>query len=871
MKGDSIRTTCPYCGVGCGVVISRTRDGFAVGGDPDHPANRGRLCSKGITLLQTLDDGARLIAPMVDGQEVSWSGAIAATADRLRATIVQHGPESVAFYVSGQLLTEDYYVANKLLKGFIGSPHIDTNSRLCMASTVAGHKRAFGADAVPGCYEDLEIADLVVLVGSNLAWCHPVLFQRLKAARAERGTRVVVIDPRRTATCEIADLHLALAPGSDVALFNALLVHLADRGVVDHAYVMGNVGGYGAALEAARADTVETCGLPDEAVATFFDWVASTPRTVTVFSQGVNQSSQGTDKVNAILNTHLATGRIGKPGASPFSVTGQPNAMGGREVGGLANQLAAHMNPDDPVDVDRLRRFWKAPALRGGQGLKALDLFRAVEDGRIKALWIMATNPAVSLPESARVRAALAACPTVIVSDVVADTDTLRHAHIRLPAAAWSEKDGTVTNSERCISRQRPFRASPGAARPDWWIMSRVAEVLGCGRAFAYKSAADIFREHARLSAFENKGSRAFDIGGAVRERFDALTPFQWPCRTRGETTARLYADGRFTSVDGRGRMVAVSVQAPKEQASLRWPLIANTGRYRDQWHTMTRTGLAPRLSGHRPEPLVELSPTDAAACKVEDGGLARVVSPHGDVLMRVRVSDDQPAGQVFLPIHWTDVMASHAVTSGLVGGHADAVSGQPESKHIPVRVEPWTPAWSGLLLARKPVTLADVPYWVRHRAEHCEVIDLAGSVPLDPAMLDAPDLERVEYSDARRGVLRVAWLREGRLEACLFVGTHRPTVARAWLGSLFAAAEVPAADRAVLLAGEAPTGGNDTSRQVCACFAVSLRAIEDAVSSGRACSVEDIGRLLRAGTGCGSCVSELKEVLRRTAPAEAA
>ncbi|KJS44952.1 MAG: nitrate reductase [Rhodospirillaceae bacterium BRH_c57] len=869
MAEDSVRTTCPYCGVGCGVVVSRTRDGFAIGGDPDHPANRGRLCSKGINLLHTLDDGTRLTEPMVDGRAIGWAGAIAATADRLRHVIDEHGPEAVAFYASGQLLTEDYYVANKLLKGFIGSPHIDTNSRLCMASTVAGHKRAFGADAVPGCYEDLEIADLVILVGSNLAWCHPVLFQRLKAARAERGTKVVVIDPRRTATCEIADLHLPLKPGSDVALFNGLLAQLAETGALDHPF-LSNVAGLKAALETAQADVpvAQACGLESDEVATFFDWFTRTPRTVTVFSQGVNQSSQGTDKVNAILNVHLATGRVGKPGATPFSVTGQPNAMGGREVGGLANQLAAHMNPDDPADVDRLRRFWKAPALRGGQGLKAVDLFRAVEDGRIKALWIMATNPAVSLPDSDRVRAALAKCPLVIVSDVVADTDTLRLAHIRLPATAWGEKDGTVTNSERRISRQRPFRPAPGLARPDWWIISEVGRALGWEKAFSYTGPAAIFREHARLSAFENDGARAFHIGGAVRAKYDTLEPFQWPCRKVGQSTARLYGDGRFTTVDGRGAMITVSWQAPRDLPSLRWPVIANTGRYRDQWHTMTRTGLAPRLSGHRSEPLAEVSPRDAAAWNLRDGGLTRVTSPHGDALLRVRVTEDQPPGQVFLPIHWSDSGAARAVVSRLVTGHVDPVSGQPESKYTPVRLEPWVPAWQGLLLARSAMDVSGAVYWVRHHAEGCEVYDLAGDVGLDFAFNGC---ERIDYSDARRGITRTAWLRDGRLEAALFVGPDRPQVARGWLDKQFATEILRDADRAALLAGQAPSGATDGSRQVCACFGVSLHAIEEAVADGRARTVDDIGRLLRAGTGCGSCVSDIKEVLSQSKPNQAA
>ena len=407
---SGVRTTCPYCGVGCGMVAQT--DGRIVG-DAAHPANFGRLCSKGAALAETLRDGARLRHPLVAGERASWDAALGLIASRFAEAIAAHGPDSVAFYVSGQCSTEDYYVANKLIKGFIGSASIDTNSRLCMASTVAGQIRAFGADVVPGTYEDLELADLVVLVGSNLAWCHPVLHQRLMAAREARGTRVVVIDPRRTATAEEADLHLALAPGSDVALFAGLLAHLDRVGAVDRAWCAAHASGLETALDVAREADVASTGLEAAEIAAFYALFAGTERVVTVFSQGVNQSSAGTDKVNAILNVHLATGRIGRPGAGPFSVTGQPNAMGGREVGGLANQVAAHMRFDETGAVDRVGRFWGAPGMARAPGLKAVDLFEAVHDGRIRALWIICTNPADSMPRAERVRAGLERCPFV--------------------------------------------------------------------------------------------------------------------------------------------------------------------------------------------------------------------------------------------------------------------------------------------------------------------------------------------------------------------------------------------------------------------------------------------------------------------------
>lgn len=882
MPTTDIKTTCPYCGVGCGLIVSQARDGWVVGGDPDHPANFGRLCSKGSALIDTVNAEARgdvrLLHPQIGDRRVGWDEAIAEVATRLSATIADHGPEAVAFYVSGQLLTEDYYVANKLLKGFIGSPHIDTNSRLCMASTVAGHRRAFGADVVPGCYEDLELADLVVLVGSNLAWCHPVLAQRLRKARRDRGTRVILIDPRATASNDLADLHLPLKPGTDVALFNGLLAHLDDAGAIDRAYVLRHVAGLEAALETARADAADvaaTCDLDPADLARFYDWFTATPRTVTVFSQGVNQSSRGTDKVNAILNVHLATGRVGKPGSSPFSVTGQPNAMGGREVGGLANQLAAHMNPDDPADVDRLRRFWRAPALKGGQGLKAVDMFRAIRDGRIKALWIMATNPAVSLPDADLVREALAICPTVIVSDIVDSTDSLDYAHIRLPAAGWGEKDGTVTNSERRISRQRPFRPLPGEARPDWWIMSKVAAAMGFGTAFAWTNPAAIFREHAALSSFENDGLRAFDIGAWAEAKdaaYQSMQPFQWPQPAGAKRgTERLYADGRFTHANGRARMLSVPFQPPVERPSLRFPLIANTGRYRDQWHTMTRTGLSARLSAHRPEPLLEMNPADATACDVMEGELARITSMQGEALMRVTITEAQRPGQVFVPMHWSDTLSARGGIGRLIAAHTDAVSGQPESKHVPVRVERFITQWAGLLFTTRDLDLSAIPYWVRQEAGACRIVELAGDA--EPAFPALADCEHLDYADPARFIRRQAWLKDGRLVACLFQDGERPDVAREWLTGLFAHATLSQADRTRLLAGRAPQadGQGDAGPIVCSCFAVGRNRITDAVACGKASTVEQVGAVLSAGTGCGSCIPEIKEILRHAAPDVAA
>src|ERR1700704_4817617 len=558
----TIRTTCPYCGVGCGLLAQPDgRGGVAIAGDPDHPANFGRLCSKGSALGETVGLTGRLLHPMLRGTDgvlarYGWTEALDRVADGFRRIIERDGPDAVAFYLSGQLLTEDYYVANKLMKGFIGSANVDTNSRLCMSSSVAGHRRAFGADTVPGCYEDLDEADLLVLVGSNAAWCHPVLFQRMLANKQTRGARIVVIDPRRPDTAGDADLFLGLKPGTDTALFSGLFVHLADTGALDSDYIERHTNGFEDALARARniagsiGATALATGLAEPEVADFFQMFKNTPRVVTLYSQGVNQSAQGTDKVNAIINCHLATGRIGKPGASPFSLTGQPNAMGGREVGGLANQLAAHM-AFTPPDIDRVRRFWKAPRIATHEGLKAVQMFEAIARGEIKALWVMGTNPAVSLPDADAARAALGKLELFVVSENVRSNDTVNAgAHVLLPAQAWGEKSGTVTNSERRVSRQRAFVAAAGEAKPDWWIVSEVARRLGFGPAFAFNSAADVFREHAALSAFENGGARDFDLGGVARlsdGAFDAMDPIQWAMRWGEiEPQRRFFAAGAF-------------------------------------------------------------------------------------------------------------------------------------------------------------------------------------------------------------------------------------------------------------------------------------------------------------------------------------
>ena len=874
---SDVRSTCPYCGVGCGIVASEADGGWQVRGDPDHPANFGRLCSKGAALAETLIDDGRLLTPVVEGRPVDWDAALDLVAERFGRTIAEHGPDSVAFYVSGQCLTEDYYVANKLMKGFIGSGNIDTNSRLCMASSVAGHVRAFGGDVVPGNYEDLEQADLVVLVGSNLAWCHPVLYQRLAAARAERGTKIVVIDPRRTATCEIADLHLALAPGSDVALFQGLLVHLADAGLLATDWIAEHASGLEAALIAAARDAGDVArhtGLAPADIAEFYRLFATTERTVTVYSQGVNQSSAGTDKVNAIINCHLATARLGRPGMGPVSVTGQPNAMGGREVGGLANQLAAHMGFDDPGARERVGRFWGSDRIATKPGLKAVELFEAIADGRIKALWIMATNPAASLPRADLVRAALAKCPFVVVSDCW-PTDTTRYAHVTLPAAGWGEKDGTVTNSERRISRQRAFRAAPGQARPDWWMLAEIGRRMGWSGAFAYNGPAAVFREHAALSGFENGGTRGFDIGGLATlsdAAYDALVPVTWPVPGEGPAGGRLFAAGGFYTPDRKARFVPVRFRPPQAVASPEFPFLLNTGRIRDQWHTMTRTGLVPRLMSHLDEPRLALHPDDAARLNLDAGDLVRVTTAHGATVLRAEPSLDQRPGDIFAAMHWTDDFAASGPIDRLVGGAVDPVSGQPELKATAAALRPLPTQWRGLLLRRTGGGLPKDLYWARVPIERGQAYELAGWDALPEgddfvsALLGAPaGAERIEAVDPRRGTYRYALLVEGRLEAWLILSRAGGAVvpARALVASMLGES-VPDAGRLSVLVGatqRVPAAG----KIVCSCFSVGLDTLRRAIETDGLASVGAIGAALKAGTNCGSCIPELRGLLRAT------
>ncbi|GAA3859288.1 molybdopterin-dependent oxidoreductase [Celeribacter arenosi] len=866
MTAQTIKSTCPYCGVGCGVLLTPDgQGGLAVKGDPDHPANFGRLCSKGSALGETVTLDERLLTPQVNGAATDWDSALDLVARKFRDTIDTYGPDSTAFYVSGQLLSEDYYVANKLMKGFIGSANIDTNSRLCMASSVAGHKRAFGTDTVPGTYEDLDEADLIVLVGSNLAWCHPVLHQRILAAKKKRGTKLVVIDPRRTNSCDGAEMHLAVAPGGDVPIFNRLLSAIHDRGHTDPDFLT-HVEGAEAAFASAADQDITPTGLSEGAIEAFIDLWLSHEKVVTIYSQGVNQSSSGTDKVNAILNCHLATGRIGKQGCGPFSVTGQPNAMGGREVGGLANMLACHLDLENADHRAAVKDFWSAPAIPDAAGLKAVDMFRAVGEGRIKALWIIHTNPAVSMPDANAVRDAIAGCDFVVVSDITAQTDTARLADVILPATAWGEKEGTVTNSDRTISRQRTVLPAPDGTRPDWDILADVARRMGYGAAFDYASPAEIFREYAALSGIAGGFGRDFDISGLADltdTEYSALEPTRWPV-SDGKTGGRFFADGQFYHPGGKGRMIPVTYRAPAAKTARKYPFRLNTGRIRDQWHTMTRTALSPRLSAHLAEPFVEIHPEDAADLSIAPADLVTIQSPEGTAILRARITDTVQRGTTFAPMHWTGETAPSARIDALVAAVTDPISGQPESKAAVARLSRFDADWYAFAVSARPVA-PDCAYWARARTHSGWRVELAGTGTIADweaearRLFDLPDLPALSLIDVQRGAARLAFYDGDTLVAALFVSRTPVAVMRDYLASL------PSEGGPDVLSGRTPANRPDPGPVLCSCFSVGVNTILRAIETDGLMTVEAVGAALSAGTNCGSCKPEIAALLAQT------
>ena len=894
------RSTCPYCGVGCGVLIeSQGSQITGVRGDPEHPANFGRLCTKGQTLHLTASAPItlhpRLRTPQLHGQDVSWASALDTAADRFTAIAREHGPDALGFYISGQLLTEDYYVFNKLAKGLFGTNNVDTNSRLCMSSAVAGYKLTLGADAPPTCYDDVKHAQLLFITGSNVAWAHPVLYRRIEDARlANPLMKVIAVDPRRTETAEQADLHLPLLPGTDVALFNGMLHLLLWDGQIDARYIAAHTEGFEALKAIVRdstpAVTARITGLKEEAIVQAARWWGESAATLSLYCQGLNQSSSGTAKNAALINLHLATGQIGKPGAGPFSLTGQPNAMGGREVGGMANLLSAHRDLGKAEDRAEVARLWGLPDVPARPGKTAVEMFQAAADGEIKALWIACTNPAQSLPDQVTVKRALERAEFVVLQEAFASTATARHAHLLLPASSWGEKDGTVTNSERRISRVRAAVPAPGQARADWAIVCdfarRVEQRLrpGAPTLFPYADAESIWNEHR-----ESTRGRDLDITGLSWDRLDAGAQC-WPFpegATQGQE--RLYADGTFPTANGRACFAAVTYRAVAEPRDARFPFALNTGRLRDQWHGMSRTGTLGRLFGHTPEPTLDLHPQDVLRLRLADGDLATVRSRRGALVLPVRGTDSVAPTQAFVAMHWGDETLLGGVNT-LTSPAVCPQSRQPELKHAAVQIAradlPWrlvALAWCNeaqalqLRAALRPLFdgfgyASCVPFG----RERSGVLFRAAAAEPAPAELQAQiatlfglqGADTLSYADPQRGQRRSLRLsRKGgdqHLEAMLLAGDTR---AEGWIAPLLQQSlPVQAHGRFLLAPGATPPGpATLRSPQVCSCFDVSERAI---VQTLAACAGPPAARLaalqaeLHCGTQCGSCRPALKRLV---------
>ena len=918
------RSTCPYCGVGCGVLIGTTGEGaqarvIGVRGDPDHPANFGRLCAKGSTLHLTATPlvrrEQRLLRPAWRPtreealQPQDWDTTTRRLADQLLAIRAQHGPDAIGFYVSGQLLTEDYHAFNKLARGLVGTNDIDSNSRLCMSSAVVGYKQSLGADAPPTCYEDLERTDCLFIAGSNTAWAHPILFRRIEAARAARpDLKIIVVDPRRTETAEFADLHLALKPGSDVALFQGMLHACIWEGWVDAAFIEQHTAGFAPLKALVRgmtpSESARLTGLKEEQILQAAQWFAQSPSSLSLYCMGLNQSSSGAAKNTALINLHLATGQIGRAGAGPFSLTGQPNAMGGRESGGMATLLPGHRDPGNAAHREEVAALWGVASLPEKPGRTAVEMFQAAARGEIKALWIACTNPAQSMPDQALVRAALQRCELVILQEAFAGTATAEFADVVLPTTTWAEKEGTVTNSERRISRVQAVLTPAGESRADWRIVRDVARrmeaVLRPGREslFAWERAEDLWVEHREATR-----GRDLDIGGLSYALIEEA-PRQWPWPEGArEGLARLYEDGRFAHADGRARFISKSFAPPAEPQEAKYPIALSTGRLRDQWHGMSRSGTVAKLFAGEPSPALSMHPQDIARRLLEAGSLVRVQSRRGALIVPLRADESVGPQRAWLPMHWGSEFLGGRGQLGINALTQPAYcpdARQPELKFAAVSVEtvnlPWRvfgaawvrPGEGAALRAQLRVLMDQAEYacclpgpaqdgregWSLELA-----FAEAPSAPVVQALSTVLQLNGVgvlRYADGRRGRSRSLRLdgegAQARLQALLRVGEGSEG---AWLDALWRerAPVMPFGRR--LLAPDAEQPSAPASPQVCNCFNVREDAIAACLKRQPEGAPEErlagLQGELHCGTQCGSCLPALRRLVKATPAARSA
>jgi assimilatory nitrate reductase catalytic subunit len=902
----------------------------SVEGDPDHPANFGRLCSKGSTLGLTAQAHVyaqtraqapeRRLTKDSPREMISWDEASEHVAQRLADLIAKHGPESVGVYVSGQLLTEDYYVFNKLVKGLIGTNNIDTNSRLCMSSAVAGYKQSFGADAPPCSYSDIEQAEVIFITGSNTAFAHPILFRRIEAARdLNPSLKLIVVDPRRTDTAQMADLFLQILPGTDVALYHGMLHLMLWENWLDQHYIDAHTEGFNALKTLVRDYTpkavAEICGISEQDLYTAAKLFATSSATLSLYCQGLNQSTAGTDKNTVLINLHLATGQLGKAGAGPFSLTGQPNAMGGREVGGLANLLSGHRDLKNPAHRKEVADFWGVSEVPSKPGLTAIPMFEALRTGQLKAIWIVCTNPAQSLPDQTLVHEALRQAEFVVVQDAYAHTATTAYADVLLPATTWAEKDGTVTNSERCISRVRPALAPFGQARHDWTIavdiakrLERKLDMSRCTSAttlFDYNDPQTIWGDHQALTR-----GRDLDISGLSYARLEARGPAQWPYPVgalKGRT--RLYEDGVFQTESGKARFIAAPYRATAERTDARYPIGLLTGRLRDQWHGMSRTGTLARLFAHSPEACIEMSTSDAQRLELSEGELVYVTSRRGVQVLPVQVSKSLRSSQAFIAMHWGGEFVSgqagkalgQGVNSLTVAAH-DPVSEQPELKFAAVKVSkanlPWHLNAFGwfdeatalslqielrALFAQS--TFATATLFGRDDARHQTGVSLslANVEPFEPALLarvrelfcftQSNQAKSVmSYRDQRRSIERLLAIQHGpekkTLACVLLTGSVIDLEARTWLKQyLEALTDISALGRKLLSPGKvAPQAVISRGKIICNCFDVSEQSIRQCLQQTATSDPDDLLAVLQTklncGTNCGSCLPELKTMV---------